>query len=133
MLKSSSDNRTMKETGFTGPRVFLSVNVRGPVYFAVCAGLTVSCFPSSAHTYRPRLFHGPDCFTVSTRCTYSDLGSRGYFSVYRHSCSTYMYCLERKFLYLCFKFDRIIFLRVPLIIKQHWFRYWLITKKLTSH
>ena len=35
MLKSSSDNRTIKETGFTGPSVFLSVNVRGPVYFAV--------------------------------------------------------------------------------------------------
>ena len=37
MLKSSSDNRTIKETGFTGPNVFLSVNVRGPVYFAVSA------------------------------------------------------------------------------------------------
>ena len=35
MLKSSSDNRTIKETGFTGPSVFLSVNVPGPVYFAV--------------------------------------------------------------------------------------------------
>ena len=29
----------------------------------------------------PRLFHGPDCFTVSTCCTYIDLGSRGYFGV----------------------------------------------------
>ena len=37
MLKSSSDNRTIKETCFTGPIVFLSVNVRGPVYFAVSA------------------------------------------------------------------------------------------------
>ena len=37
MLKSSSDNRTIKETGFTGASVFLSVNVRGPVYFAVSA------------------------------------------------------------------------------------------------
>ena len=35
MLKSFSDNRTIKETGFTGPSVFLLVNVRGPVYFAV--------------------------------------------------------------------------------------------------
>ena len=35
MLKSSSDNRTIKETGFTDPSVFLSVNVWGPVYFAV--------------------------------------------------------------------------------------------------
>ena len=41
MLKSSSDNRTIKETGFTGPSVFLSVNVRGPVYFAVSALATL--------------------------------------------------------------------------------------------
>ena len=39
MLKSSSDNRTIKETGFTGPSVFLSVNVRGPVYFAVSVAI----------------------------------------------------------------------------------------------
>ena len=31
-------------------------------------------------------FHGSDCFTVSTRCTYTDLGSWGYFGVYRRSC-----------------------------------------------
>ena len=36
---------------------------------------------SSACIYIPRLFHGPDCFTVSTLCTYTDLGSRGYFGV----------------------------------------------------
>ena len=29
----------------------------------------------------PRLFNGLDCFTVSTCCTYIDLGSRGYFGV----------------------------------------------------
>ena len=27
-----------------------------------------------------RLFHGLDCFTIPTICTYADLGSRGYFS-----------------------------------------------------
>ena len=32
------------------------------------------------------MFHGPDCFTVSTLCTYTDLGSRGYFGVWRCSC-----------------------------------------------
>ena len=36
--------------------------------------------------YIPRLLHGPDCFTVPTCCTYTDLGSRGYFGVYRRSC-----------------------------------------------
>ena len=36
--------------------------------------------------YIPRLFCGPDCFTVSTFCTYSDLGSWGYFGVYHRSC-----------------------------------------------
>ena len=36
--------------------------------------------------YIPRLFCGPDCFTVSTLCTYSDLGSWGYFGVYHRSC-----------------------------------------------
>ena len=46
--------------------------------------LTVSWSPSSVHTYIPRLFHGPNCFPVSTRCTY--LGSRGYFGVHRRSC-----------------------------------------------
>ena len=44
-------------------------------------GLTVSRSPSSACTHTPRLFHGPDYFTVSTCCTYIDLGSRGYFGV----------------------------------------------------
>ena len=41
------------------------------------------CFMvSSACIYIRRLFHGPDCFTVSTlKCTYTDLGSRGYFGV----------------------------------------------------
>ena len=29
----------------------------------------------------PRLFHGPDCFTVSTCSMYIVLGSRGYFGV----------------------------------------------------
>ena len=37
--------------------------------------------------YIPRLFHSPDCFTVSTHCTYTDIGSRWYFVVYRRSCS----------------------------------------------
>ena len=44
-------------------------------------GLTVSWSPSSACTYKPRLFHSPDSFTVSTLCTYNDLGSRGDFGV----------------------------------------------------
>ena len=44
-------------------------------------GLTVSQSPSSACAHMPRLFLGPDCFTVSTCCTYIDLGSRGYFGV----------------------------------------------------
>ena len=42
--------------------------------------------PSSACIYIPRLFHSPDCFTVSTLCAYTHLGSRGYFRVYRRSC-----------------------------------------------
>ena len=43
------------------------------------------------HTLSPKLFHSPDCFTVSTLCTqfvrlyylvpYTDIGSRGYFGV----------------------------------------------------
>ena len=32
-----------------------------------------------------RLLHGPDCFTVSTLCTYTDLGNRGYLGIYCHS------------------------------------------------
>ena len=44
-------------------------------YLDCFTGLTVSWSPSSAHTYIPRLFHGPDCVTVSTRCTYTDLGT----------------------------------------------------------
>ena len=43
--------------------------------------LTISWSPSSACIYVPRLFDGPDCFTVSTLCTYTDLGTRGYFGV----------------------------------------------------
>ena len=39
-------------------------------------------------TYIPRLLHGPDCFTVSTLCTYTDLGSQGYLGIYHHSCCT---------------------------------------------
>ena len=44
-------------------------------------GLTVSQSPSSACAHMSRLFHGPDCFTVSTCCMYIDLGSRGFFGV----------------------------------------------------
>ena len=43
--------------------------------------LTVSQSPSSAHTYIPRLLHSPVCFTVSTLCIYTDLGSRGYLGI----------------------------------------------------
>ena len=43
--------------------------------------LTISQSPSSACAHMPRMCHGPDCFTVSTCCTYIDLGSRGYFGV----------------------------------------------------
>ena len=41
------------------------------------------CFMVStfSRTYIPRLFLGPDCFAVSTSCTYTDLGSWGYFCV----------------------------------------------------
>ena len=44
---------------------------------------TISRSPSYAHTctYLPRPLHGLDCFTVSILCTYTDLGSRGYFGV----------------------------------------------------
>ena len=41
----------------------------------------VSWSSSSARIYKPRLFHSPDHFTVSTLCMYSDLGSRGYLGV----------------------------------------------------
>ena len=44
-------------------------------------GLAVSQSPSSACAHMPRLFHYPDCCTVSTCCTYIDLGSRWYFDV----------------------------------------------------
>ena len=44
-------------------------------------GLTVSQSPPYACAHIPRLFHGPDCFTVSTCWTYIDLGSRGYVGV----------------------------------------------------
>ena len=44
-------------------------------------GLTVSRSPSSACAHMPRLFHGLDCFTVSTCCTYIDLGGLGYFGI----------------------------------------------------
>ena len=37
--------------------------------------------PSSAYVYIPRLFNNPDCFTVSTLCTYTYPGSQGYFGV----------------------------------------------------
>ena len=37
-------------------------------------------------TYFPRLFHDPDCFTVSTLSMYTDLGSRRYFDVQCYSC-----------------------------------------------
>ena len=55
-------------------------------YLDCFTDLTVSWVPSSAHTCIPRLFHGSNCFTVSTCCTYTDLGSWGYFGVYRPSC-----------------------------------------------
>ena len=48
--------------------------------------LNVSQSPSSAHTYLPRSHHCPDCFTVSTLCMYTGLGSRGYFCIWRCSC-----------------------------------------------
>ena len=44
-------------------------------------GLTVSQSPSSACAHIPTPFHDPDWFTVSTCCTYIDLGSRRYFGV----------------------------------------------------
>ena len=56
-------------------------------------GLAVSWSPYSAHTYIPRLLHCSDCFTVSTRCTYTDLGSRWYFGVYFRSCLRVCVCV----------------------------------------
>ena len=41
--------------------------------------LTVSQSPSSAHIYIPKPHHGPDCFNISTLCTYTDVG-RGRYS-----------------------------------------------------
>ena len=38
----------------------------------------------------PRLFHGSNCFTISTCCTHTDLGSQGYFGVYRRSCYCFL-------------------------------------------
>ena len=55
-------------------------------YLDCFTGLFLSWSPSSVHTYTPRLFHGPDCFTVSTRCMYTDLGRWGYCSVHCRSC-----------------------------------------------
>ena len=63
--------------------------------------LTVSQSPCSAHTDLPRLVHSPNCFKVSTLVTscvtlcyylmsYTDLGSRGYFGIKRHSCYLYV-------------------------------------------
>ena len=46
-------------------------------YLDCFMGLTVSRSPSSACAHIPRLFHGPDCFTDSTCCTYIDLGTEG--------------------------------------------------------
>ena len=45
--------------------------------------------PSSACTSLPRLFHSPDCFTVSTLCTYTDLGS---IRVFQHLTSLLHFC-----------------------------------------
>ena len=44
-------------------------------------GLTVLWSSSSAYAHMPRLFHGPNCFTISTCCPYVDLCSRGYFGM----------------------------------------------------
>ena len=44
-------------------------------------GLAVSQYSSSAYNYIPRVFYGPDSFSVTTFCTDGDLGSRGYFGV----------------------------------------------------
>ena len=46
-------------------------------YLNCFMSLTVSQSPSSACAHMHRLFHGPDYFTVSTCCTYTNLGSRG--------------------------------------------------------
>ena len=42
---------------------------------------TVSQSVSFAHSFLPRLLHGPDGFTVAALCTYTDLYSRWYFDV----------------------------------------------------
>ena len=62
-------------------------------------GLAVSWSPYSAHTYIPRLLHCSDCFTVSTRCTYTDLGSRWYFGVYFRSCLRVCVCVWGRFVH----------------------------------
>ena len=48
--------------------------------------MPVSWPPFSTRTYIPRLLHSPNCFTVSTFCTYPNLGSRGCFDAQRHPC-----------------------------------------------
>ena len=80
--------------------------------------LTVSWFRSSLHTYIPRLFHGPDCFTVSTRCTHTDLDSRVYFGVYRRTCLKVTYCPK-----LCFHSGLTLGWYHQPIRSPHWF--WL--------
>ena len=53
---------------------------------------TVSRSPSSAHTYLPRPLHGPECVTVSTFCTYTDISIQVYFGVKRSCClSVFLY------------------------------------------
>ena len=44
----------------------------GHEYLDCFMGMTVSWSPTCARTYIPRLFSGPQCFTVSTHCTYTE-------------------------------------------------------------
>ena len=65
--------------------------------------------------YIPRLFHGPDCFPVSTPCTYTDLGSRGYFGVYRRSCLITDECQKKSLHTFCKYFTSCVCIRI-----SHW-------------
>ena len=56
----------------------LSSREKEKIYLHCFRVPTVSQSPSFALTYLPVLLHSPDYFTVSTRCTYTDLGSQAF-------------------------------------------------------
>ena len=73
---------------------------------------TVSQSPSSARAYLPRPLDGPNCFTVSTLCTFTDLGNQGYFQ--------YVLILPMISTFLIYSYSGTSFLRVVFNVK--WMR-----------